>query len=100
MRFSAVTTSATWMRGPNTNIITVRATPTGASATRDYTITVTRTTTPRSSPGALRAARAGDQHSEAVMDRAVFRRWHATSRDTSTEAKDEEEADGLCGFPL
>ena len=37
-----------------TNRITVRATPTGASGTRDYTITVTRTTTP-TAPRNLRA---------------------------------------------
>ena len=54
-----------------TNRITVRATPTGASGTRNYTITVTRTTTP-SEPRNLRAASA---------DRGVRLTWTAPSAD-------------------
>ena len=52
------------------NRITVRATPIGASGTRDYTITVTRTTT----PGAPRNLRA-----TAVEDRSVRLAWTAPS---------------------
>ena len=53
------------------NRITVRATPTGASGTRNYTITVTRTTTP-SEPRNLRAASA---------DQSVRLTWTAPSSD-------------------
>ena len=54
-----------------TNRITVRATPIGASGTRNYTITVTRTTTP-SEPRNLRAA---------SFDRTVKLTWTAPSSD-------------------
>ena len=55
------------------NRITVRATPIGASGTRNYTITVTRTTT----PGAPRNLRA-----TAVEDRSVRLSWTAPSSDS------------------
>ena len=74
-----------------TNRITVRATPTGASGTRNYTITVTRTTTP-SEPRNLRAASA---------DRGVRLTWTAPSSDGGMDilgydfrSKDADEDDG------
>ena len=74
-----------------TNRITVRATPTGASGTRNYTITVTRTTTP-SEPRNLRAASA---------DRGVRLTWTAPSADGGMDivgydfrSKDADEDDG------
>ena len=73
------------------NRITVRATPTGASGTRNYTITVTRTTTP-SEPRNLRAASA---------DRGVRLTWTAPSSDGGMDIvgydfrwKDADEDDG------
>ena len=73
------------------NRITVRATPTGASGTRNYTITVTRTTTP-SEPRNLRAASA---------DRSVRLTWTAPSSDGGRDivgydfrSKDADEDDG------
>ena len=73
------------------NRITVRATPTGASGTRNYTITVTRTTTP-SEPRNLRAASA---------DRGVRLTWTAPSSDGGMDivgydfrSKDADEDDG------
>ena len=73
------------------NRITVRATPTGASGTRNYPITVTRTTTP-SEPRNLRAA---------SSDRAVRLTWTAPSSDGGMDivgydfrSKDADENDG------
>ena len=73
------------------NRITVRATPTGASGTRNYTITVTRTTTP-SEPRNLRAA---------SDDRSVRLTWTAPSSDGGMDivgydfrSKDADEDDG------
>ena len=74
-----------------TNRITVRATPTGASGTRNYAITVTRTTTP-SEPRNLRAA---------SDDRSVRLTWTAPSSDGGMDivgydfrSKDADEDDG------
>ena len=73
------------------NRITVRATPTGASGTRNYTITVTRTTT----PGAPRNLRA------TASDRSVRLSWTAPSSDGGRDitgyeyrSKDADEDDG------
>ena len=74
-----------------TNRITVRATPTGASGTRNYTITVTRTTTP-SEPRNLSAASA---------DRGVRLEWREPSSDGGMDivgydfrSKDADDDDG------
>ena len=74
-----------------TNRITVRATPIGASGTRNHTITVTRTTTP-SEPRNLRAASA---------DRGVRLTWTAPSSDGGMDivgydfrSKNADEDDG------
>ena len=73
------------------NRITVRATPTGASGTRNYTITVTQTTTP-SEPRNLTAASA---------DRSVRLTWTAPSSDGGRDivgydfrSKDADDDDG------
>ena len=60
---------------PDTNTITVRATPTGASGPRDYTITVRQTTTP-GPPGNLRPT---------PFDRSVRLSWTAPSFDGGSD---------------